>query len=103
MSSLYDLDEPLPSKEELAAAQGEARELMRLWKRRVFYSLAAFFISCASVIPFSKGFFLHDHAEPFGRILVYLSMGLLIPLVICSTIAFNTWMYARNLRNLGTK
>jgi len=95
---IYDLDQPAPSKEELAGAKQDAEQDLRLWKKRALYSTLAFFLSCASVIPFSKGHSLHAYAEPFGRILVYLSMALLLPFVACVGIATSSWSFLRNLK-----
>jgi hypothetical protein len=97
-SSVYKMDEPPTSKEERAGAKQDALEYLRLWKRRALYATAAFFLSCASVTPFSAGFPLHAFAEPFGRLLVYLSMALLIPFVICVGVAVNSWFFLRALK-----
>ena len=99
-NSIYNMDEAPLSAEELAAARQDAREVLQLWKRRAVYATVAFFLSCASVTPFSKGHSLHAHAEPFGRILVLLSMGLLIPFVICIGITISSWMHVRDLEKL---
>ena len=99
-NSIFDMDEAPLSAEELAAARQDAKEVLQLWKKRAIYATAAFFLSCASVAPFSKGHSLHAHAEPFGRILVYLSMALLIPFVICIGIAISSWMHVRDLQKL---
>jgi hypothetical protein len=96
-NSIYDMDETPLTGEELAAMRQNARSVVQLWKRRAVYSTIAFFLSCASVAPFSKGQVLHAHAEPFGRILVYLSMGLFVVLVICIGVAISSWMHVREL------
>lgn len=93
------MDEPKASKEEVSGARQDAEEYLYLWKRRALYSIVAFFLSCAAVVPFSKGHSLHAYAEPFGRILVYLTMALLIPLVICVGVAINSWFFVRNLKS----
>jgi hypothetical protein len=50
------------------------------------------------VIPFSKGHILHAHAEPFGRLLVYLSMGLLVVAVWCTGLLWGAWTCLRDLK-----
>jgi hypothetical protein len=99
---IYDMNSTPDTKEDVAAAQEDARKLLRLWKKRSLYAGSALLLSCASVVPFSKGHFLHAYAEPFGRLLVYLSMALLIPFVICVGIAINSWTYRRNLGKIET-
>jgi hypothetical protein len=102
MNSIYDMSESPLSEEEIADEKQNARKLLRLWKKRAIYSTAALFLSCASVAPFSKGHSLHAYAEPFGRLLVYLSMGFLVVFVICTGIAINYWFYVRNLEKTVT-
>jgi hypothetical protein len=84
-------------EEDVAHARENAGRRLRLWRRRSLYSMAALILSCAFVIPFSKGHFLHAHAEPFGRLLVYLSMALLIVFVYCTGLL---WGARRSLRDL---
>ena len=99
MRSKYDVrDESYPSREELAGATQDAEEYLRLWKRRALYAALAFLGSCTSVVPFSAGFPLHRYAEPFGRLLVYLSMTLLVSFVICVGIAINSWFFLWKLK-----
>lgn len=95
--SIYNMDEPSPSKEERAGAKQDAVGYLRLWKKRAVYATAAFFLSCAAVFPFSKGESLHAYAEPFGRILVYLTMALFVWLVISVGVAINSWFFLRAL------
>jgi hypothetical protein len=97
-NSVDNIDEPNPSKEEIAGARQDAIEYLHIWKKRAFYATAAFALSCASVTPFAKGFPLHAYAEPFGRLLVYLSMALLLPFVACVGIAINSWFFLRALK-----
>ena len=100
MNSIYELDEVPLTGEELEAARQDARSILQLWKRWAAYATVAFVLSCVSVAPFSKGHSLHAHAEPFGRMLVYLSMALLIPLVICIGVMISSWMHVRDLQKL---
>jgi hypothetical protein len=55
MSSIYNMHQPNPSKEEREGAKQDAVEYLRLWRKRAFYATAAFFLSCASVSPFLYG------------------------------------------------
>jgi hypothetical protein len=96
--SIYNMDEPPPSKEERAGAKQDAVEYLRLWKKRALYATVAFFLSCAAVVPFSNGQSLHAYAEPFGRILVYLTMALFAWLVISVGVAINSWLFLRALK-----
>ena len=97
-NSVYNLDEPEPSEEEIAGAKQDAKEYLRLWKTRAFYASAAFFLGCASVTPFLYGHPLHAYWESFGKYLVLLSMALLIPFVLCVGIAINSWFLLRSMR-----
>jgi hypothetical protein len=60
-----------------------ARDGLRLWKKRFGVSGLALFLSCASVCPFLFGHSLNAHWDSFGKYLVMLSMGLLLPFVVC--------------------
>jgi hypothetical protein len=64
---------------------------------RSLYSIVALLLSCASVIPFSKGHDLHAYAEPFGRLLVYLSMAMLAVFVLCTGFWYSAWQALRDL------
>lgn len=99
---IYDTNSTPDTKEEVAAAQQDARRLLRLWKKRSLYAGGALFLSCGSVVPFLYGHPLHSHWESFGKYLVLLSMALLIPFVICVGIAINSWTYLRNLGKIET-
>lgn len=96
--SVYKLDEPKPSKAEIAGARHDAEQYLRTWKRRALYSTAAFFLSCASVSPFLYEHPLHAYWESFGKYLVLLSMVLLIPFVITVGVAINSWFFLRNIK-----
>jgi hypothetical protein len=98
MSSVFNMDEPSPTKEDLEGARQDAEEHLRVWKKRALYATAVFFLSCASVSPFLYGHPLHAYWESFGKYLVLLSMALLIPFGICVGIAINSWFLVRALR-----
>jgi hypothetical protein len=50
-----------------------------------------------SVVPFSSGHFLHAASEPFGRLLVCLSMGLFLWFVHCVMLLWRAWTALRTL------
>ncbi len=98
LNSIYKMDQPNPSKAERAGARKDAEDYLRVWRKRALYTTMAFVLSCASVVPFSKGQPLHAYAEPFGRILVYLTMALFVWLVISVGAAINSWFFLRALK-----
>jgi hypothetical protein len=94
--TIFDTESPL-SDEELIEVRQYARERIGVWRRRSLYSTVALLLSCASVIPLSKGHSLHAHAEPFGRLLVYLSMALLVVWVYCTGLFWSAWQALRDV------
>lgn len=100
MASIYNLHEPPLTEEDLRAKRERAMQLFGIWKARASISTAAFFLCCASVLPFLEGHFLHVYWYSFGKYLVLLSMALLIPFLICVGIAINSWVYLRNLQKI---
>jgi hypothetical protein len=72
---IFDAAEHFLSGDELLAARQDATLTLGVWRKRAIYATVALCLSCAAVVPFSKGEPLHAYAEPFGRLLVYLSMG----------------------------
>jgi hypothetical protein len=97
---VFDFDSPPDNEEEIAAAKEDARKLLRLRTKSAIYATGAFFLSCASVVPFLYGHPLHSYWEPIGKYLVLLSMGLLVPFGILAGIAINTWFYAREVEKI---
>jgi hypothetical protein len=95
--TVFDSESPL-SEDELVGVREYARQRIGLWRKRSLYSAAALLLSCASVVPFSKGHSLHAHAEPFGRLLVYLSMALLVVLVYCTGLFWSAWQALRDVQ-----
>lgn len=94
---------PLPgtlSIEESAGAIEDAKERLGLWKTRALYATAAFFLSCASVVPFLYGHPLHSHWDSFGKYLVLLSMALLIPFAVSVGIAIDSWFFLRSVKKI---
>ena len=96
MMTIFDTESPL-SDDEIVGVRHYARERIAVWLRRALYSTVALLLSCASVIPFSKGHSLHAHAEPFGRLLVYLSMALLVVWVYCTGLFWSAWQALRDV------
>jgi hypothetical protein len=96
MMTIFDAERPL-SDEELVGVREYARERIGRWRKRSLYSIVALLLSCVSVIPFSKGHSLHAHAEPFGRLLVYLSMALLVVCVYCTGLFWSAWQALRDV------
>ena len=90
MLTIFGCDSPL-SEQEMSEVREYAKQRIDLWRRRSIYSVLALLASCASVIPFSQGHSLHAHAEPFGRLLVLLSMGLLVVSVLCTGFFYSAW------------
>jgi hypothetical protein len=84
------------SVEDIEEAKEIARERLRVWRNRAIYSAVAFFLSCVSVIPFLEGYRLHTYWR-FGKNLVLLSMGLLIPFVFCTVVLFGAYSCLRDL------
>jgi hypothetical protein len=97
---LYDMNDTSETKEEVAAAQQSARQQLRVWKKRALYAGGALLLSCASVTPFLAGHPLHSHWESFGKYLILLSMALLLPFVLCTGVAINSWVYLHNLEKI---
>ena len=96
MLTIFDSDSPL-SEQEVLEVREYAKERIGRWRRRSIYSIVALLASCASVIPFSKGHSLHAQAEPFGRLLVLLSMGLLVVFVLCTGFFYSAWQALRDV------
>lgn len=93
---LLSQEEPLNESEKQAVIEN-ARERLLFWKKRFLASGAAFLLSCASVYPFLFGHSLHVYLESFGKYLVLLSMGLLIPFVYCGATTWMAWVWLRDL------
>jgi hypothetical protein len=89
-------DDPF-TEVEIAEARRNARERLGLWKKRLWYCGPAFTLSCAFVYPFLYGHSLHPYWESFGKYLVLLSMGLLLPFVYCAALTWVAWKLLRDL------
>lgn len=102
MNSISDMDEHPLSKHELAKARESAKQLLRHRMRQAIYAMAVFFASCASVSPFLEGHPLHRYWESFGKYLVLLSMGLLIPFLIYVGRAITAWLFVRDVQKIDS-
>jgi hypothetical protein len=97
MNSILDPGEETLSPEELAAVQQNSVKRLNFWRRRALYSIAALFVGCASVVPFLAGHSLHEHAEPFARLLVLVNMGLFTLCVYYCLLWWGAWSAVRAL------
>jgi hypothetical protein len=88
------------SNEELIAAKTDALRLYRESRRKAIYATLAFLLSCSSVVPFLYGHSLHKYWDVFGKYLVLLSMGLLLPFLYFNATVVNAWIYKRNIENI---
>ena len=83
--------------EELSEAKDHAIERLRLWRRRWIFSAIALFLSCACVTLFLYGHLFHKYWEVFGKYLVLISMGLLLPFVYCASLSWGAWVVVRDI------
>jgi len=91
MNSLYDMDEPPPTRDEIEAVKQNARKRLNLWRKRGLYSTAALLLSCFIVYLFLEGAPLHAYWESFGKYLLLLSMALLLVFLYCTLLWFAAW------------
>lgn len=99
LSSLYDMDEPPLSAEEIEAVRQNAAERLSLWRRRGLVSMAAFALSCVFVSLFLEGLPLHAYWESMGKYLMLLSMALLLVCVYCTGLWWGAGRLFRDLKN----
>jgi len=76
---------------------------LRKWKRGTAWLGIALAASIVSVVPFSKGYPLHEHAESAGKFLVYLSMILLTAFMWAGATTYNFWRYLRATTGIHRK
>jgi hypothetical protein len=88
---IFDTYENPPSEEEIEAVKQNAKERLRLWRKRALYSTGVFLLSCALPVPFQKGFPFHIYWESLGKYLVLLSMALLPVFVYCNGLWWGAW------------
>jgi hypothetical protein len=93
------------AEEAWQADEQEARIGLRLrkWKLGTAWVGIALAASIISVVPFSKGYPLHEHAESVGKFLVYLSMILLTAFVWAGATTYNFWRYLRDTKETHRK
>jgi Na+/melibiose symporter-like transporter len=82
--------------EELPELKRNAEQRLRLSAKRLIVSGLAFFLSCAAIIPFLYGHSLHEYWGTFGMYLLFLSLALLFPFVMCVAMTFTAWIFLRN-------
>ena len=98
--ALFD-EEPL-SREEAAAVTENAKDRLRLWRKRAFFSGVGLLLSCGLVAPFLYGNPLHAYWESFGKYLLLVSMGMLLVFVYCGAMFLSAWSLLREARKVGT-
>jgi hypothetical protein len=96
------MDEQPLSKHELAKARESAKQLLRRRTKQAIYATVVFSASCAAVSPFLEGHSLHRYWESFGKYLVLLSMGLLIPFIIYVGRAISAWLFVRDVQKIDS-
>lgn len=90
-----DDDDSSYTPEELPELRRNAQQRLHLWAKRLIISVALF-LSCSPVVPFSYGHSLHAYWDTFGTYLLFLSLALLFPFVMCVTLTFIAWIFLRN-------
>jgi hypothetical protein len=103
VDKIEDIDEESLSHVEAAHIQASAKYFLQKQKRRALIATGAFVASCALVAPFLAGNPLHRYWDAIGKYILLLSMGLLIPFVVCVGWAWSAWVYVRDLRKLDEK
>lgn len=101
MEKTFDFDEKPLSSEEIEEIRHFADNLLRKQKKRAFIATVSFIGSCLAVAPFLAGNPLHQYWETVGKYILLLSMGLLIPFLVCVGWAWSAWVYVRDVRKLG--
>ena len=84
----------------MAQIQANATQFLQKQKTRAIIATGAFVASCVLVAPFLAGSPLHCYWDAIGKYILLLSMGLLIPFVVCVGWAWSAWIYVRDLRKL---
>jgi len=90
---------------EMEAREDEEQERqiegrLRKWKRSTAVLFALLLISIGSVIPFLKGFPLHEHWDALGKKLLLLSMGLLVACMYSAGTSYTFWTYLKDIRRV---
>jgi hypothetical protein len=74
-----------------------ARVVFENWRKRAIVLVFAVAASIASVVPILEGHSLHMYAERYGKYLVYTACTLFTLFVGAAALAYNFWVYWRNL------
>lgn len=98
MISILDPDNLPPGRLEIAEALQNARENLRIWRKRTASSALVLFLGCASVYPFLSGHALHAYAATFGKYLIFASMGLLVVFTYCGAMLLGAWTLLREVK-----
>jgi hypothetical protein len=100
MEKTFNFDEKPLTPDEIKEIRLQANDLLRKQKKRALIATAAFIASCVGVAPFLAGNPLHSYWETVGKYILLLSMGLLIPFVVCVGWAWSAWVYVRDVRKI---
>ena len=100
MDSIYNFDEPPLSKRELTAARDGAKQILRLWVKRLCYCGTALVLCCALLVPFLERHSLHQYWDSVGRYVLLLSMALFFVFVCCAIVTYGAWSYDRGLKTV---
>ena len=100
MEKTFEFDEKPLTPEEIKEIRDSAVNLLHKQKKRAVIATTAFIASCFAVAPFLAGNPLHRYWETAGKYILLLSMGLLIPFVVCVGWAWSAWVYVRDIRKL---
>jgi hypothetical protein len=68
------------------------------WIRSTALLFTVLLVIVGSVVPFLKGYPLHDHWDDIGKKLVLLCMGLLVACMYSAGTSYNFWTYLRAIR-----
>ncbi len=101
MEKTFDFDEKPLLPAEIQDIRDFANTLLRKQKKRALIATVSFTGSCLVLAPFLAGNPLHEYWDTVGKYILLLSMGLLIPFVVCVGWAWSAWMYVRDVRKLG--
>ena len=97
MLTIFDADAPL-SAGEVREVRQYAQTVIRLWRRRAFYSTLALLLACGFVYPFLAGHSLHMYWNYAGKYLLLLSMGFLIAFIYTCAMWYSAWEALRDVQ-----
>jgi hypothetical protein len=90
-------NQPPLSSEEAAEVKQNARQRVAFWRKRFLYSCLALLLSIAAGLPFLAGYPLDGYFHPFGRVLLYLSLGMFIGSLYHGLLWWGAWKMLREL------